>query len=249
MSTVIRLLSLAGVITALSFGSNFSLADKHGKDPAGDKATKLSEVSGYLGPEVYAMLEEVEIRDGRKSQRWLGPKLNFANYKRVLIEDVILFPEPQPGPQVSAETLDAVRAYLTEKLKEKVGEVLVLTEEPGPEVLRFELAITGVQISTEGMKAYEVVPVAAVFGGLKALTGSRDREVRVFIEGRMSDSVTGEMVGAGIREIQGENLKGKKDQLELEDMRENLDTATDDAHYTLTRMLQEQQQEAQQEQQ
>jgi hypothetical protein len=218
---------LGGLLAILGIASTGAFADKDEK----------AEVSGYLAPEMYAMLEEVEIKDGRKSKRWIGPKLNFANYKSVLIDDVVLYPKPEPGPQVSEETLYAVRGYLTEKLREKVGAVLTLSQESGPDVLRMQVAITGVEIKTEGMKAYEVMPVAAIFGGLKAATGTRAMEVRVFVESKLSDSVSGEVVGAAVRELEGKNLKGKKDKLSLEDMKESLDIATDDAH-DVTRALQ-----------
>ena len=200
-------------------------------------AEDAAKVSGYLGPEVYAMLEEVEIADGRKARRWVGPKLSFANYKSVLIEEVILFPEPEPGPQVSRETLDAVRDYLTAKLREKASAVLNVASEPGPQVLRMQTAVTGVKITTEGMKAYEVLPVAAVFGGLKALAGERDRDVLVFVEFKLSDSETGEMVGAAVRRVEGAKLKSTKDQLLLEHLRDNLDSVTDDAQSTMSHVL------------
>jgi hypothetical protein len=193
--------------------------------------------SGFLGDEVYAKLELVEIRKGTVAQRWVGPKLNFANYKSILVDDVVLYPKPQPGPQVSAETLKAIQDYVSEKLTMKVGSVLNLADGPGSQVLRLQAAITGVEIKTEGMKAYEIVPVAAIFGGLKAATGKRDREVRVFVEAKFTDSVTGELVGAAVRRIEGEKLKGKKDQLSLEDMQENLDSAADDAKNTLDKVF------------
>ena len=130
---------------------------------------------------------------------------------------------------MSEETLDAVITYLTEKVSDKIGAVFNLASEPGPEVLRMQAAITGVEITTEGMKAYEVVPVAAIFGGLKALTGTRDREVLVFLEVKLSDSETGEMVGAALRRIEGEKLEGTKDQLKLEHLKKNLDAVSEDA--------------------
>lgn len=193
--------------------------------------------SGYLSEEVYSKLEKVELKNGAEAMRWLGPKLNFANYQKILIDDVVLYPEPEPGPQVSAETLEQVKAYLTEKLDAKVRTVVNVTTEPGPGVLRMHTAVTGVEIKTEGMKAYEVVPVAAIFGGVKALTGTRDRDVHVFVEVKFSDSQSGEVIGAALRKIEGKKLKGKKDQLELKDMQKSLDKATDDAQSALSEAL------------
>ena len=75
--------------------------------------------------------------------------------------------------------------------------------------------MTGGSIKKEGMKPYEILPIAAIFGGAKALMGIRDKDVKVFMEVRMVDSVTGERQGSVVRRIKGELLQGKKDQLPL----------------------------------
>ena len=97
--------------------------------------------------------------------------------------------------------------------------------------------MTGVAVKTESMKAYEVVPVAAIFGGIKAMSGKRDRDVHVFLEARLVDSQSGELIGAVLRRVAGEDLKGKKDQLTLEDMQGSLDQVSDDAAGALGKVL------------
>ncbi len=195
--------------------------------------------SGFLGDDsVYAQLEEVELHKKVKGQRWIGPSLNISNYQSVLVDDVVLYPEPEPGPQVSAETLDEIRDYLTTELKKKISATLTLADAAGPGVLELQGAVTGVTVKTEGMKAYEVIPVAAIFHGIKAAAGKRDRDVHVFLEARLVDSQSGELVGAAMRRVAGEDLKGKKDQLTLKDMKDSLDQVTDDAAGTLSTVLQ-----------
>ena len=185
--------------------------------------------SGFLGDDsVYNKLEKVELEGKSKGKRWIGPKLAPANYTSVLVEDVILYPAPEPTDQVSAETLAQISQYLSQSLRQKVGDRVKLADASGPGVLKMEPAVTGVLVKTEGMKAYEVVPVAAIFGAAKAATGTRDRDVKVFIEVKLVDSQSGELVGAILREAEGEDLKGKKDQLTLDDMRDSLDGMTDD---------------------
>ena len=228
MSAFRRYVSLGGIVAALCFSSAAAMA-----------AEEVRAVSGYLGPEVYKKLEDVETRDGRKAKRWISPKLSFANYKKVLIKDVVFYPEPEASEQVSMETLYAVRGYITENMRKRFAEVLNVTDQPGEEVLSIQLAITGVEVKTEGMKAYEVVPVAAIFGGLKAVTGNRDRDVIVFAEVDMSDSITGETVGALVRRLEGEELKGKKEQLQLQHMQKNLDSAIEGAEGFMSDTLKE----------
>jgi hypothetical protein len=200
-------------------------------------AEDMAELSGYLGPEIYERLKDVEVHKGTNVKRWIGPKLSFANYKKVLVEEVIFYPEPTPGKQVSAKTLAEVKAYLTEKLTAKIGTVLKLADEPGPDVMRLNVAITGVEVKTEGMKAYEVLPVAAVFGGLSAMVGSRDKEVLVFLEFRVADSETDEIIGAAVRRVEGEKLKNAKEQLKLHHLQGNIDELGEDTHDLLEDMM------------
>ncbi len=185
--------------------------------------------SGFLGDsDVYEKLEKVEISDGREAYRWIGPKLSFANYKSVLINDVVLYPVPEPSEQVSAETLEDITNYATDILTQKVGEVVRLSEAPGEQVVGFQAAITAVEIKTEGMKAYEIVPIAGIFGAIKAAAGKRARDLYVRIEVRFVDTLSGELVGAVVRHIEGEQLEGKKDQLELDHVQDSLDQAIGD---------------------
>ncbi|MEM7305003.1 MAG: DUF3313 domain-containing protein, partial [Pseudomonadota bacterium] len=190
----------------------------------------IADHSGFIGDEeVYARLKQVNTEDGSEVYRWVDPKLNLDNYNSVLIEDVTFFPAPQPNEQVSKEALDDITTYTTLLLKRKIGDVIPLAEAPGPGVLLIQPAITGVAIKTQGMKPYEILPVAAVFGVAKAATGNRAQDVYVRSEVKFIDSNSGELMGAAVRRIDGERLKGKKDQLELEDMQMNLDHSTTEA--------------------
>ena len=221
LSKVFWPLTLAIVFTASS-----ALADE-----------KSPQNSGYLSDEVYAKLEKLETDNKVDARRWLDPRLNVTNYQKILLDRVVLYPEPEPGPQVSAETLEKIQAYLTQELDKKVRTVVEVTAEPGPGVLRMQTAITGVEIETEGVQAYEVLPIAAVFGTVKALAGTRDRNVRVLLEVKFSDSQSGEVVGAATRKIAGHQLEGVKDQLELADMQESLDSSTDDALQEISKVF------------
>lgn len=198
------------------------------------------EYSGFLGAdEDYTRLQVVELPGGQEANRWMSPKLNFGNYQKVMIDPVQLYPEPQPGPQVSEGVLQQIRSGLTDRLRSKLGSVVNVADVAGPGVLRIEAAVTGVSVKTEGMKVHEFVPVAAIFGAAKAVTGKRDQDVKVFIEVRMVDSVTGERRGSVVRAIEGEQLKGKEDQLTLAAVQDNLDTCTDDAANAIAVALQE----------
>jgi hypothetical protein len=71
--------------------------------------------------------------------------------------------------------------------------------------------------------------VSAIFHGVQAARGKRKEDVQVFVEVKLLDSESGELVGAVVRRIEGEKLKGNKDQLVLADMLDSLNQVSDDA--------------------
>jgi len=220
--------------TALVLGAAMSFSVLAAGDGQKTKPGDEQAWSGFLGDDaVYEQMSEVIYKNDRKGSRWLSPKLTFSTYKSLLVEPVTMFPKPEPSDQVPAEVLTEIQNYLTNALRVRAAEVRNLSEAPGEGVVRAELAITGVSVKTEGMKAYEVLPVAAVWGGLKAATGNRAQDVHVYVEMKLTDSQTDELLGTAMRTLEGEDLKGKKDKLALEDLKKSLDDAIDAAGITI----------------
>jgi hypothetical protein len=186
--------------------------------------------SGFLGDDsVYARLQEVEIHKGAKGKRWFAPHLNSTNYQSALVDDVVLYPTPEPGPQVSAETLEEIQKYLPPELRDKIAAVIPSADAAGPGVVRIQTAVTGVDVASEGLHVTELIPVSAIFHGVQAARGKRKEDVQVFVEVKLLDGESGELVGAVVRQIEGAKLKGKKDQLTLADMQDSLNQVSDDA--------------------
>ncbi len=186
--------------------------------------------SGFLGDDsVYARLQEVEIHKGAKGKRWFAPHLNSENYQSALVDDVVLYPTPEPGPQVSAETLEEIQKYLSSQLHGKIAAVIPSADAAGPGVVQIQTALTGVEVKTEGLHVTELIPVSAIFHGVQAARGKRKEDVQVFVEVKLLDGESGELVGAIVRQIEGKKLKGKKDQLTLADMQDSLNQVSEDA--------------------
>jgi hypothetical protein len=212
MNAFTRLI-LAG---ALGIGSTLALAAETA--PAATAAPEAAEPEHFLTTEEMQKTAEFKTKDGQVVKRWLGDSLSAANYLKLMVDPVVYHPEATPTPQASQETLDKIAAALTDAERKKFGAKLQLVDTAGPGALKLSTAITGVTIKTEGMKPYEVLPIAAVFGAAKAAGGKRDQDVRFFLETRIVDSVSGEVVGVTMREIKGEDLKGKKDTLQVADV-------------------------------
>ena len=195
---------------------------------------KQEEYSGFLAADQYGKVVKIELEDGDIVYRWISPNFNRDSYHSIIVDQVGYYPAPQTSEQASQATLDEIANYMTLTLKGHLGEVTKITDQAGPGVARLTSAITGVQIETEDMKAYEVVPVAAIFAAASAAAGKRDMVTEVYLESKLQNTETGEYLGFSLRKISGNNLDDIKDHLVLEDIRGSLDEVARDAVEVLT---------------
>ena len=203
-----RLVAL--VITCLTFVASGAVAD--------DMPS-----SGFLPASMESKLQQVELSDGRKAMRWISPEFTKANYDAIMVDRVIYYPAPNPGPQVSSSALENIADYLTEALRKHLGASVKVVDNAGPRVLRMQPAITAVLVDKEGLSVKDVVPVHLLFSAVKAATGNMAEEVTAMVEVRITDSMTRDDRAAVKMHVEGEKLKGEKDQLTVDDFKKALD--------------------------
>lgn len=183
--------------------------------------------SGWM--QDYSNLAPFKSPSGATAMRWISPDLKPGQYQAIMIDPVTYYPAPQTGSQVSMKTLDAIPDYLEQAVRQSVGRVLPVVQRPGPGVLRLRAAITAVETPTEGLQAYEVIPIALVFAGASTAAGTRDHNTLVYLEAVMSDASSGKLLGKVVRKGIGQPLENRKDQLTLDDTRPVLDSWAQDA--------------------
>jgi len=173
--------------------------------------------SGYLGD--YSVMKPVSGDYEGEVLRWINPNLVKGKYKKVIVNPTIFYPEPKVGSQVKKENLDKISAYMTQQLKQELGKHYEITDRPGADTFELDMAITGVATTLEGLKVYEVIPVALVLAGASTALGYRDKIVTISAEWKASDSVTHEVLGKVLRQGVGENLSDDKQQLQTEQLK------------------------------
>lgn len=188
-----------------------------------DEKSKQAVLSGFLGSS-YAKLKDVQSASGQKARRWIASGVTPGKYDSLLLEKTVLYPEPQGTEQVSTATLNEISAYLDEALRRELAGVVQLATEPGPKTLRFKPAITAAAAKEMGLKAYQYLPIAFIATGGKKATAAT-----LAVEYEMQDSSTGEVVGAGMRDGSGKELKKPTDQLTLEHVKPVIDGWAKDA--------------------
>ena len=198
----------------------FSASVASGIAAAGDASAPSS---GFLPAAVDSHMIKIKLADDRTAMRWISPETTGKNYHAIMVDRVIFYPAPSPGPQVSSSTLDAIAQYLTDALRKKLGEKTTVTDTAGPGVLRMQPAITAVTAKKEGLSVKDVVPVHLLFSAATAATGHMDEDVTAMIEVRVTDSVSGDYRAAAKLDLKGQQLKNETDQLTLANMQKSLE--------------------------
>lgn len=143
-----------------------------------------------------------------------------GKYRKVYLDEVTIYSEnAEKNPDIAAKAAE----YLLEGGRKLLSERDLLAPEPGPGVLRYRMAITGVRKSKEELKPYHVLPVAAVFRGAQAASGNVASYIDAMFEAELVDSVTGERAAAIVRRGIGTTEKRSGDKLEFKDLTPTLD--------------------------
>jgi uncharacterized protein DUF3313 len=172
----------------------------------------VADHSGYLSD--YSRLQDVSTEEG-SLQRWLDSSVTGGSYKKLMIDPVIMFQDGDATLSAEQQAeVDKFSADFDQLLLSSLSGVVEVVAQPGPDVVRVKPAVTGVSSATEGMKAYEVIPIAALIGGGMALAGARDKVIILSLETKLEDSQSGNLVGAAVRKgvaDQGDNDKTDAD--------------------------------------
>lgn len=168
------------------------------------KAMDKEDQSGFL--QDYSELQKTKDTAGNPLYRYVSPRLDAGIYKKIIVEPIQYFPEPQPTEDVNAKTLDDIKSYIDQQLKAEIGKRMQIVDEPGEGVMRFRTAITAVGKEAKDLKPYQFVPVALVLTGAKAAAGQHPYEAKLFVEAEITDSVSGERLGLAVRSGTGERV-------------------------------------------
>lgn len=195
------------------------------------KVTEKDQYSGFLSD--YNNLQQVTTSSGGTAMRWVSPSWNPNAYDTVVFNKLELYPAPEPNERVNRQTLDELQNYMTSKAKGVLGQRyrVVSSDKSAPagsKKLIMRAAITGVNAENEGMRWYEVVPIAAVVGGVSAASGHRDQDTTLFIEAEFIDANTQQPVARVVRKVFGSTLENASQKITAKDFQLAIDKLTSD---------------------
>ena len=194
------------------------------------QVTEREQYSGFLSN--YDNLQEVTTTTGEKAMRWVSPSWNPNAYDTIAFRTLEFYPAPKPNEQVNQQTLAELQDFMSRKAKLVLGQKYqrvsnAAAAPAGSRTLILRAAITGVSASNEGMKWYEVMPIAAVVGATQAATGYRDQDTNLFIEAEFIDAKTHQTIAKVVRKVFGTQLKNESQRITTKDFKdaiENLNT-------------------------
>ena len=180
-----------------------------------------SQYSGFLKD--YSLLKPAESATGAPVMRWIDPDVKLSKYTQVYIEPSQFFPKPQPTAVISAQTLQSITRYYDAALKRELGKDMPLAQGPGPDTIIVRPAITAVSTRTEGLKPYEVVPIALVAAAVNTAAGGRDQNVEIATEAAFLDADSHKVLAQVVRKGSGTSLENDKTQLTVDNVKPVLD--------------------------
>ncbi|WP_367253407.1 DUF3313 domain-containing protein [Pseudomonas sp. stari2] len=192
------------------------------------------EYSGFLKD--YSQLKEAKSPSGAVVMRWVDPKLDINKFTSVYIEPTQLYPKPQPTMKIPQQTLNGITAYYDQALKREVGKSLPLATGPGPGVIVVRAAITAVSSKTEGLHAYEVIPIALVAAAVTTASGSRDQETTLATEAVFIDGGNNKVVAQVVRKGTGKPLENDSQVMKADDVKAVIDGWASDMHQSYLKM-------------
>jgi hypothetical protein len=167
---------------------------------------KSVEKSGFLGD--YSMLKEGErstFRQGAENQALLvykNPAADWRKYRKIWLDPVTVWMSQKDSQlkEVSVEDRQRLAALLWSKMDEQLRKDYVMTSQPGPDVMRVQIAITEAGESNAVLDTVtSIIPQTRLLSGMKSLaTGVSAFTGSASVELKATDSATGAILVAAV---------------------------------------------------
>jgi hypothetical protein len=182
--------------------------------------TQRASVSGenycpFLGASLCAKLTPGTA--GQLDLRYVNPNAQWAQYNKVLIEPVTFWGDD--NTTIAAADQRTLVNYLYQALEAQLGQKFQVVDKPGPGVMAVTVALLDATTATPGRRSISLVePHVRAIATLKYLaTGTFPFVGSASAEGKVTDSLTGQVLAAGVSKRVGGGSVKAADQWELGD--------------------------------
>lgn len=136
--------------------------------------------------------------------------VDFSVYKKIMLDHVVFyFKDDAKYKGINPDELKMLADAFHQAVVDALGDVYILVDEPGPDVLRIRCAITDVVPSKPGKNTLStILPVGLIRSSIKkAKTGIHANVGQAAMEVEILDSLTNERIAAAIDRRGGKKAK------------------------------------------
>ncbi|HVN90215.1 MAG TPA: DUF3313 domain-containing protein [Candidatus Binataceae bacterium] len=161
----------------------------------------VPQFSGFLGD--YSLLSPGG--EGQALYRYVAPDVNWQQYNSVMIDPVTFW--AGNDTKVSPDEQQKLCTYFYNKLRESMVKYFQVVDQPGPGVMRLQVAITDASSAIPVLRtASVIIPQMRIVSRLKELaTGSYSFVGSARGEMKLTDSVTGAILAEAMDQQMGGN--------------------------------------------
>lgn len=148
--------------------------------------------------------------DGEALKRYVNPKTDFKKYAKIIIDPVMVF-KPKDATEKEITDLKNLSSNAHSYFVRELGKDYKIVKDAGPDVLKLQTAILDAETSNPFTDTVSsILPFGVAFSVVKDFaTGKPTGVGEITGELKLSDSVTGEVVGAALdRRVGGKGMGG-----------------------------------------
>ena len=199
MTAVVTVASLAAALLAAGCSTTVQSAPEAAKAmQAGGPLP--SSVTGFLGPDAAKLAPGPE---GGAALAWINPNAQWSSYTKIQLMPVEFW--AAADSKVSTADQQTLTTYFYNALKTDLSKSFTLVDQPGPGVMTLHVALMDATTAVPGLRTVSVViPQLRVINMAQSLAtdsyafvGSAEAELK------MTDSVTGEVLGEAVDQRAG----------------------------------------------
>ncbi len=160
--------------------------------------------SGFLGN--YGRLQPGG--EGQALYKYVNPSANWSQYNAIIIDPVTFWDSEDSS--VSPQDQQDLCSFFSNKLRDDMAKYFSVADQPGPGVLRLQVALTNAQAATPVLRtASVVIPQARILNKVTQLaTGKFAFVGSARAEAKLTDSQTGDVLGEWLdQQVGGNNIK------------------------------------------
>ncbi len=154
--------------------------------------------SGFLGDD-YTKLQKGP--EGGAKERWLKPGVDFTKYTKLMIDSVVFyFADDSQYKGIDPQEMKELADTFNQELVTTFKDAYPIVSDPGPDVARIRIAITGVKQSRPVMSGItSVIPVGLAISTVKkGTTGGWTGSGATSAEFQALDSTTNEVIAIAV---------------------------------------------------